>query len=422
MQNVSLKKGLLSESIKYPLLFFLLILSIFYIYTFFHPIPTPVSIRTIGIGSDLLAIGDRNFYFHENSNDYGYGELARGSFLYPLILNCIAFIISKLGLSPIFWNTFVIFLASICAIFSLFFIDKSANLIFDKRTAKIASWIFVLCPYTVFYCLSGGITIYMTLGVAFSTYLISKSNIFNPSKFGLKIPLTMLFLLCNTLFLSSLRPTGAVFSIFVIFCLGISIIYKYSNNLINLSKIEKLLIYSIFTFCLVYCFYQLKINTTYLSFTIKNFIKEGGTFFGIERELIREKIDSYSTNDLNFLKSYFYLILWKITDFVAGLSDIRDSHLLYGLTYLFPTMTRIFLGIFIIYPINLLAFLGIFIYLKKIYYSGLWINLIAAFSCLAPSLMGVALTRYLIMVYPPLIILSAKTFGILIDEFKSQTS
>ena len=74
------------------------------------------------------------------------------------------------------------------------------------------------------------------------------------------------------------------------------------------------------------------------------------------------------------------------------------------------------------FPLNLSAFLGIFIYWKKIYYSGLWINLIAAFSCLAPSLMGVAISRYLIMVYPPLIILSAKTFGIIIDEFNSQTS
>ena len=175
MQNIRFTKGLVSESIKYPLLFFLIILSIFYIYTLFHPIPTPISIKTIGIGSDLLAIGDRNFYFQENTDVYGYGDLGiKGSFLYPLILNWIAFIVSKLGLSTIAWNTFVIFLSSICAIVSLFLIDKSANIIFDSRTAKIASWIFVLCPYTIFYCLSGGITIYMTLGVAFSTYLISK--------------------------------------------------------------------------------------------------------------------------------------------------------------------------------------------------------------------------------------------------------
>ena len=114
------------------------------------------------------------------------------------------------------------------------------------------------------------------------------------------------------------------------------------------------------------------------------------------------------------------MILWKVIDFVGGLSDIRDSHVTFGLTSLFPPITRIFVGIFIIYPINLLAFLGIFIYLKKIYYSGLWITIVAAFSCLAPSLMGVAITRYLIMVYPPLIIVSAKTFGIIIDEFNSQ--
>ena len=91
------------------------------------------------------------------------------------------------------------------------------------------------------------------------------------------------------------------------------------------------------------------------------------------------------------LKSYFYLILWKVIDFVGGLSDIRDSHITFGLTSLFPSMIRIFVVIFIIYPINLLAFLGIFIYFKKIYNSGLWINLIAAFSCLSNGRSNIAI-------------------------------
>ena len=424
MQNVRLKKGLVSESIKYPLFFFLIVLFIFYTYTLFYPIPSPIPAEDFGLGADKLDIGDRNFYFQENSSVYGYGEngALRGSFLYPLILNLLEFIISKLGLSTIVWNSSVIFLASLCAIGSLFFIDKSANIIFDRRTAKIASWIFVLCPYTIFYCVSGGITMYMTLGVAFSTYLISSSNVFNSNEFGLKIPITMFLLLCNTLYISSLRPTGSIFSIFIILFLGTSISYKYSKKILALSKLDKIIIYSIFTFCLIFCFFQLKINESYLTFTLNNFISEGGTFFGIERQLLRDKIGSFADKDFNFLKSTFYLILWKMIDFIGGLSDIRDSHLAWGISYLFPSMTRIFVGIFIIYPINLLAFLGIIIYWKKIFYGGLWITLIAAFSCLAPSLMGVAISRYLIMVYPPIIIISAKTFGIILDEFKSQTS
>ena len=153
MPNFSLKKKLFNESVKYPLLFFLILLLVSYIYTIFYPIPTPVIKETIGLGSDYLAIGDRDFYFHDNSTNYGYGENGeiRASFLYPLILNFLAFIVSKLSLSTIPWNAAVIFLASLCALASLFFIDKSANIIFDKKTAMFASWIFVLCPYTLFY-------------------------------------------------------------------------------------------------------------------------------------------------------------------------------------------------------------------------------------------------------------------------------
>ena len=39
----------------------------------------------------------------------------------------------------------------------------------------------------------------------------------------------------------------------------------------------------------------------------------------------------------------------KIIDFVGGLSDIRDSHATYGIRTLFPSMARIFVGIFIIF-------------------------------------------------------------------------
>ena len=66
MKIFRLRKVVLSESIKYPLLFFLIILVLFFTYTLFNPIPTPITSKTIGIGADFLAIGDRSFYFHEN--------------------------------------------------------------------------------------------------------------------------------------------------------------------------------------------------------------------------------------------------------------------------------------------------------------------------------------------------------------------
>lgn len=422
MQKIPVKKGLLDESIKYPLIFFLILLLIFYVYTFFNPIPTPISAKTIGIGADYLAIGDRNFYFNENSLNYGYGDNGelKGSFLFPLILNTLAFITSQLGLGLIGWNTSVILLASCCSVASLFLINKSANIIFDKKTANIASWIFVLCPYTIFYSITGGITIYMTLGVSFFTYLISKSKFFNTSQYSLEVPITMILLLLNVLFLSSIRPTGSVFSIAVIIGLGINIYLKSLNRLINLSKTEKIFIYTTFSFCLAYALFQIKLNQNYLSFTYDNFISEGGNFFGLERELIRNKIRSIAEEDFEHLKSFIYLVTWKLTEFISGLSDIRDTHSSGNITAFFPFISRIFVGIFIIYPINLLAFLGIFIYWKKIYFFGLWITLSAAIICLVPNLIGVAFTRYLIMVYPPFIIISAKVFSLIINEFKIQ--
>ena len=168
----------------------------------------------------------------------------------------------------------------------IIFIDKSANIIFDKRIAAIASWLFVLCPYTLFYCLSGGITIYMTLGISFSTYLILKSNIFNSSKNASKITITMILFLVNVLFLSSIRVSGSVFSIILIFSLAIILYIKSINQIIKLSRIDKIIIYSVLTFCLVYCLYQIKLNSLYLSMTLNNFVSEGGTLFGLERKLL----------------------------------------------------------------------------------------------------------------------------------------
>ena len=80
----------------------------------------------------------------------------------------------------------------------------------------------------------------------------------------------------------------------------------------------------------MYCFYQLKVNASYLSFTYKNLVSEGGTFFGLERQLIRDKIELILIEDNNVFKSYFYKIVWKFTDFISGLSDIRDTHTIDG--------------------------------------------------------------------------------------------
>ena len=421
MKIKNIRNYFTTESIKYPLLILITLLVLSCIYTFFHPLPSEIGDNTIGLGAKVLNIGDRSFYFNERNYDYGYEDI-KGGVLYPSLLKFIALLISKIGFgySVKLWNMIVIFFASLCSIISLILIEKSGNIIFNKKVATISSLIFVLSPYTFFYSLSGGITIYITLGCSFMTYLVVNSELFSNSNNCHNLKITMIFLLFGVFFLSSLRPTGIIFSLVILILLGIEIYKKYHKNLIKISKSEKYIIYFIFSFCFLYCFYELKNNTLYLNHTLGNFISEGGTFFGFEREALRNKIFSNMALDLNSLKSYFYLVLWKITDLVSGLSDIRDTHSDIEGTPLFPFFIRTFTGIFITFPLNFLTFLGIFIFFKRIYYCGLYIPIVASLFCLIPNLIGVAFTRYLIMVYPPLILLSAGVFAILLNAFEKQ--
>ena len=421
MQIKNIRKNIITESTKYPLLILITFLIISFLYTFFHPLPSEIGEKTIGLGADILNIGDRTFYFNETNYDYGYGDV-KGGALYPSLLKYIAILISKIGFenSIKLWNLIVIFLASLCSIISLILIDKSGNIIFNKKVATIANLIFVLNPYTFFYSLSGGITIYVTLGCSFLTYVIVNSNLFNKSKNCHKLKFTLILLSIGVLFLSSLRPTGIVFSLVILILISIEIYKKHRENMIQISKTEKYIIYFIFTLCFLYSFNELKNNTLYIDYALSNFRSEGGTFFGFERGDLRNKIFSSKNLDFNGLKSYFYLILWKITDFVSGLSDIRDTHSNIEGTPLFPFFIRTFTGIFITFPLNLLSFLGTFIFFRKIYHSGLYIPIIASFLCLIPNLLGVAFTRYLIMIYPPFIMLAAAVFAILLNALEEQ--
>ncbi|MBO8232824.1 hypothetical protein CU311_08960 [Prochlorococcus marinus str. MU1402] len=421
MKIKNIRKNIITESTKYPLLILITFLIISYIYTFFHPLPSEIGEKTIGLGAEILNIGDRTFYFNETNYDYGYGDV-KGGTLYPSLLKYIAILISKVSFanSIKLWNMIVIFFASLCSIISLILIDKSGNIIFNKKVATISNLIFVLSPYTFFYSLSGGITIYVTLGCSFLTYVVVNSNLFNKSEVCHNLKFTLILLSIGVLFLSSLRPTGIVFSLVILILISIEIYKKHRENTIQVSKTEKYLIYFIFSLCYLYCLHELKNNTLYLNHTLENFISEGGTFFGFEREDLRNKIFSSRTLDFNGLKSYFYLILWKITDFVSGLSDIRDTHSNIEETPLFPFFIRTFTGIFITFPLNLLSFLGTFIFFRKIYRSGLYIPIIASLLCLVPNLLGVAFTRYLIMISPPFIILASGVSAILINAFEDQ--
>ena len=418
MKIKNIRQNIFTESIKYPLLILIISLIISCIYTFFHPLPSEIGEKTIGLGANILNIGDRSFYFNDTNYDYGYGDI-KGGVLYPWLLKSISILISKISFASSIklWNIIVIFLASLCSIISLILIDKSGNIIFNKQVATISNLIFVLSPYTIFYSLSAGITIYMTLGSSFLTYVIVKSDLFKNAKSCHNLKITMILLSIGVFFLSSLRPTGILFSFIILILICFEIFKKYRQNFIKIYKSEKYFIYLIFTLCFLYCFYELKNNILYLNFTLENLISEGGTYFGYQREALRNKIFSSLDLDINSLKSYFYLILWKITDFVSGISDIRDTHSNIEGTPFFPFLIRTFTGIFITFPLNFLSFLGVFVFFKRIFYSGLYIPIVASLFCLMPNLIGVAFTRYLIMVYPPFIILSSGIISILFNAF-----
>ena len=162
MKIKNIRNNIITESVKYPLLILITFLIFSCLYTFFHPLPSEIGEKTIGVGADILNIGDRRFYFNETNYDYGYGDV-KGGPLYPSLLKFISILISKIGFSYSIklWNLLVIFFASSCSIISLILIDKSGNIIFNKKVATISNLIFVLSPYTFLYSLSGGIKIYI---------------------------------------------------------------------------------------------------------------------------------------------------------------------------------------------------------------------------------------------------------------------
>ena len=113
-------------------------------------------------------------------------------------------------------------------------------------------------------------------------------------------------------------------------------------------------------------------------------------------------------------------MLWKLTDFVSGLSDIRDTHKAVNIDYLFPFIARTFTGIFILYPINLLCFFGLIANRKIIFYSDIWILLLACFIGVSPSILGISNSRYLIMFYTPFLIFGAQTFNTIFSFRKTE--
>ena len=103
--------------------------------------------------------------------------------------------------------------------------------------------------------------------------------------------------------------------------------------------------------------------------------------------------------------------MWKISDFVSGLTDIRDTHTNFSTPNnsfsLFPFFARVFTGLFYFAPINVSALIGFVQFRRIVLRSGTWVILLALFLAISPSLLGVASNRYLYMFYTPFLVFSA---------------
>ena len=112
--------------------------------------------------------------------------------------------------------------------------------------------------------------------------------------------------------------------------------------------------------------------------------------------------------------------IWKITDFVSGFSDVRDTHDAFlENKAIFPFLARIFTGIFYLMPFNVLAILSLVKYFRLIIKKNILIIFLASLISISPSFMGVAMSRYWIMFYSPFLILVAR---LLDDIFKTPNS
>ena len=387
------------ENIYLFLIIFFIFISLF--------VNIPSDINNIGISAPILGIGDRIFYINESVKGFGYEDYS-GNILYPLILKIISYITSLFGEDQYskLWNFIIIMITSSFSIISLKLLKISSTILFNKNVSNIASILYIINPYTYFYSLSGGITNFLILGVSCILYLFSKrlkkNNHLNKNNTW-----DLFFIVLASTYLSFLRPSGALFGFVILLFLFWE---KIKNEILNQTfKNKNKVEITIVILGIIIVTYNINISLDYSLSTVTLFTNEGGQFFGYPRIYLRDQLTTQTTDIFINIKHGLYLFIWKITDFVSGLSDIRDTHSQFmNEGIILPFVFRTFTGIFILFPINLFSFLGIISNIKFILKSQIWIVLFSAFVAVCPSLLGVSMSRYLMMFYPPFIIFSAK--------------
>jgi len=389
------------------------------IFSLFFSLPSIHS--NIGISSKILDIGDRNFYINNSTLGYGYVNYT-GNFLYPYILKGITFVSRLFGANQYsyIWNSLTILITLLLSITTLHLIRLSSVILFDDKVANLASLIYILNPYSYFYPLSGGINTYMTFGVTIVFYLFCKLN-GNSLRIKKKKNLSIIiFITTGCMFLSSLRPTGSLFSFTILFLL----LYKYLKEFIKYRYNKELKIVSILIISagIIFVFYNFNSVLGYSIDNLKIFSSEAGSYFGYPRDYLREKLILMQEGLIGNIKSLIYTIIWKLTDFISGISDIRDTFTMASSNKLFLFFVRITTGIFILFPLNLFSLIAIFIHRRFIIRSQIWIVILACLVGISPSLIGIANSRYLLHFYTPFLVFASKLLSDIIDIDKKVNS
>ena len=404
--NLTSRKAKIVELVFLCLLIFFIVLSCFK--------PIQVGSGEIGIKALPLDIGDRKFYIKDEDPFLKSGfKFMKGGPLYPKVLKGISFISIKLFKQDsisYFWNTLAITFSSILSFLNIRLAYGAGKLFCDESTGIITMVFFTICPYTYFYALSGGITIYTLFGSTLATYLILKifkrNDKFNNPKNKLIIHI---FLSIVLIYMSYIRPSS------IIFCEMVSaviILLQVKNLLFNNEKKYSAFIIFIFIIPLVIGINQFWETKYYSIRALDAFSKEQGTFLGYERDLIRSKIEvlMQSSNLINNFEGFTYNFFWKINDFFSGIIDIRDTHDPEA-TSLASFLLRVTAGTFLLGPTTYIFLIGLFVFRKIIVNSGLWISLTACIISISPSLIGVAMSRYYYMFITPFVLVSAMTIS-----------
>ena len=386
--------------------------------------PLPAGEGSVGVASSVLDIGDRPFYI--NDSDPFSSKKGNITFqpapLYPKILEGVSFVsINIFGsntTSPI-WNTILISLSSIAAVVINRLIYSSGRILAGDRCGLVSMCLYMLCPLTYLYTLSGGITIFVLLGNALvCNGVLQMVHVSNAGMSDKKLLQPSFVMLLGLLMLSFLRPSSFIFVLVVV----PYIFYLFNTSFTWLQPIVRFSFLTSLVFVAFLSLDQLISSMSYSQMAVKGFLSEPGLFFGFPRDLLREKITLLVDSPSVFekLKGFVIFALWKFMDFVSGMADIRDTHSATKFTSLFPFLLRIYNGFLYMYPLLICSFLSVFLGKKLLNNSGLIVLMISSFVAISPSLMGVAMSRYLYMFFTPFILSASLVIvGLLRFEWSS---